>query len=151
MANIAVTFMGPSPQILDTTITFSVPVNIPSWTLPTVLTYTAHRDGTGTVKIDFSRALASYGATSTAGNYAITGPSVISVGSVSFTPGNSYVVLNVTGTWATGTYTVTVAAGTAQANSDAVLNTADAVTFYNVAGGGGGASGTGARFNPGFN
>lgn len=75
-----------------------------------------------TVRIDFNQALRSLAATTVAGNYSITGPSTVTVASVAFTPGNSYVVLTLTGTFAPGTYTVTVSANTVQSSDEAVSN-----------------------------
>lgn len=71
-----------------------------------------------TVRVDFNDLLRSYSPTSVAGNYTITGPSTVTVSSVAFTPGNSYAVLTVTGTFAPGTYTVAVAGNTVQSAAD---------------------------------
>ena len=48
----------------------------------------------------------------TAGRYTISGPSVINVTSVSYNPGDTFITVNVSGTFTAGVYTITLASGT---------------------------------------
>lgn len=48
----------------------------------------------------------------TAGNYTIAGPSSITVTGATWTPGNAYITLTVSGTFVAGSYTVSLAANT---------------------------------------
>jgi hypothetical protein len=112
------------------------------YTIP-ALTFSAAKL-TNQVRVDFSRALRSLAATTVAGNYVITGPSTIAVNSVTFTPGQTYLILNTTGSYIPGSYTLTVAANTAEASADDTFNSGNA-TFD-----GGTIIGGGSNFNAGF-
>jgi hypothetical protein len=75
------------------------------------------------VRVDFSQTLrGGYAPTTIAANYTFIGPSAITTSSVSFTPTNSFLLLNLSGAaFATGTYTLTIVANTVKgANFDTV-------------------------------
>jgi hypothetical protein len=109
------------------------------------LTWSAGKSGAG-IRVSFSRALRSLAATTVAGNYVVTGPSSIVVNSVTFTPGDPFVVLNITGSFMPGSYTLTIAALTAQALADDTFNDITPASFDGMT-----VQGGGAGFNPGFN
>ena len=115
-----------------------VPVDLP-------VTFGVQRTSTTTVQLDFARALRAFAPTTSAVRYSVIGPSVITVGSVAFTPGSATVVLTVSGAWVAGTYTVTVANETARALASDDYNSTAGVSLV-VVGNGGGSS-----FNTGFN
>ena len=92
------------------------------------LTWTAQKSSSA-VLISFNRILRDLAATTIASNYTVTGPSTITVNSVTFTPGNAYLYLNVTGSFVPGTYTVNMATNTAQASADDIYNSTTPYTF----------------------
>lgn len=97
--------------------------------------FVAQKRSATTVRVDFNQPLRSKASTTVAGNYTITGPSAIVVSSVAFTPGNTYVVLTITGNFLLGTYTVAVAAQTVEAaNEDRLYNAAASTDFIADAG-----------------
>lgn len=115
--------------------------------LPTVgdpLDFNPTRSG-GTILLTFAVALRSLAATTVTGNYTVTGPTVITVTSITFTPGNAFLALNYTGTLSSGIYTVTLAASTVMASANVAVNTLVGQSLV-VAGAGGG-----SHFNTGFN
>jgi hypothetical protein len=74
------------------------------------LILTAQRNGSNTIYIQSTNALANLAATTVPGNWIISGgPTSLYVSSVSFTPGNSFLTLTTTGGYATGTYNITPA------------------------------------------
>ena len=135
----------PIPQIPYGWSVFSFP-----FTFPRILTWSAEDFGGGNVKLIFARALRSLAATTNAANYTITGPTIITVDAVSFTPGNDYVVLDTDGTFAAGNYyTVTMAPQTAQAQDDDEYNSTNISQFVSFGTAVGGGSG-GSKLNSGF-
>jgi hypothetical protein len=109
------------------------------------ISFSAARSG-ATVIVGAARALRSLAATTITSNYAITGPSAITVTSISFTPGNTSVTINVTGTFTSGTYTLTLASQTIQALNDDQYNITTGVAFS-----GNSVTLKSSGFNPGFN
>jgi hypothetical protein len=80
-------------------------------------------------------------------NYSISGPTTITVTGVSFTPGNSFVLLTISGTFtALATYTLSLVSQTAQSGTDDQYNTTTPYSFIGNFGGG-----SADRFNQGLN
>jgi hypothetical protein len=75
-----------------------------------------------TIIVTFERALRSLPATTVIGNYSLTGSSVLTITSISFTPGTNVVTLHFSGTVVTGTYTLQLATRTTQALGDDLYN-----------------------------
>lgn len=73
----------------------------------------ASRTDTNKITVFFSSEITNRSETTTAGNYTIAGPTAITVSSAAIGTDNASVVLTISGTLATGEYTVTVAANTA--------------------------------------
>ena len=96
------------------------------------------------IRLDFGAALRSLPDTTSTGNYVVSGPSAVSVTSVVFTPGNTFVLLNHTGNIIAGVYTITLAPLTAQALNNDAINTTVGQSFVL-------AGVLAANFNSGFN
>jgi hypothetical protein len=97
------------------------------------------------VRVDFGRSLRSKASTTVAANYTLTGPTSITFTSVTFTPGSTYLVLDYTGTFTSGTYSMTLASQTVQAAGDDQYNITTGVNLVVIP------SGAGSSFNTGFN
>jgi hypothetical protein len=81
------------------------------------------------LRVDFGRSLRDLAATTVITNYVITGPSSLTVTDVSFTPNNTYLYLDYTGTVVSGTYTLTLASQTVQARNDDQYNVTTGANF----------------------
>jgi hypothetical protein len=87
------------------------------------ITASAAQTDVSEITITFSHSLRVRSETLVSSNYSIYGPSLITVDSVEFTPGNNFVVLNIIGTLAHGEYTITVNSGTVEAQDYYLFNT----------------------------
>jgi hypothetical protein len=89
-----------------------------------VINYWGRITGVNTVRIDIGQEIPSAVSNNPLG-YTIVGPSAITVNTVSWTPGNSYIDLTVTGTFAAGQYSLFITPGilTFASNSVSALYT----------------------------
>jgi len=110
------------------------------------ITFSVGRSGAD-LRVDFGRAVRALAATTVTTNYTFTGPSALTTTGIVFTPGNTYLILQYSGTIIPGTYNLTLAAQTVQSVNDDLYNITTGVSFdggvVNRIGG--------SSFNSGFN
>lgn len=102
----------------------------PGITLTTIF-FSARKIG-AQIRVDFSEPIRSLAATTVAANYTFTGPATLTTSSVTFTPGNSFLLLSTTQGFVSGTYILTIAANTVEAVATSSFNSGSGTSSFQV-------------------
>ncbi len=100
------------------------------------IVFSAKKEG-AYVRVDFGQTLRTLAATTVAANYTFTGPDTLTATAITFTPGDSFLLISVAEDFTTGTYTLTIAADTVETEDYDTFNLLDSSDFDIESAGGG--------------